>query len=156
MQTRPAVFILAWALVAAACGASPSTPDQPGSLRLTPSINRSVIPPGETATATFTLSNPTSSAITLTFPDSCQISPYITSSFGLIVYPEGGGWMCATVITKLSIPAHGSKTVDVQVRAGGQASYPYVVLGQGQYRAYARVKSSTLTLTSDTVSFTVQ
>ncbi len=156
MGTRPAVFILACALVASACGASPSAPDQPDALRLTASIDRTVIPPGETATITYKLENPGSSAVKLTFPDSCQISPYISSSFGLIVYPQGGDWVCATVLTELSIPAHGSKTMDVQVRAGGQASYPYVALGQGQYRAYARVKSSTQTLTSKTVSFTVQ
>ncbi len=143
-------------LVVVACGGSPSTPSQPGSLRLTGSITRTVIAAGGTATITFELRNSTSNSVTLNFPDTCQLMPYITSSYGLIVYPEGGGWVCATVITSLTLKPGEAKTLDVAVRAAATASYPDVALGPGSYRAYARVPASQNALQSDPIGFTVQ
>ena len=150
-------FLLALAgAVLVACGASPTGPSQQGPLRLTASITRTVVPAGETATITFLLENLGSDAVTLHFSDSCQLMPYIASSFGLIVYPAGGSWACATVLTSLTLPAGGTKTVDVQVRAGAAASSPYVALGAGDYSASARVPSSEYKLQTDPVHFTVQ
>jgi hypothetical protein len=144
-------------IVLAACGsASPTGPSQQGSLRLTAGITRSVIPAGGTATITFRLDNLGSDTVTLLFGDSCQISPYIASASGLIVYPEGGGWVCATVITSLTLPPGGSKSQEVQVQAAADASYPYVALGAGEYSAFAKVESRSYTLRSDPVRFTVQ
>lgn len=154
--TRFAVLALA-CIVLASCGsASPTTPSQQGPLRLTGSSTRSFIPAGETATITFRLENLGPYALTLHFSDSCQLMPYIANAAGQIVYPGGGGWGCLTVITSLTLEAGGAKTVDVQVRAAAQVSYPYVALGAGDYSAYAKVPSSEYKLQSDPVRFTVQ
>jgi len=142
--------------VFAACGASPTGPSELGPLRLTASITRSLIPSGETATITFRLKNAGSGSVTLDFTDSCQLMAYIANSAGKVVYPEGGSWACAQVITSLTLAPGGAKTVDVQVRAGAAASYPYVALGAGDYSAYARVPSGEYKLQSDPVHFTVQ
>ena len=158
MRIRPAVFILACTIAAVACGAAITTsPSQTaGSLRLTARISQALIASNGTATITFVLENSGSDTVNLTFSDSCQISPYIARSSGPVVYPEGGSWMCATVVTHLSLPPHASKTVDLQLRAAAQASYPYVALAPGQYSAYATVKSDLASLKSDPVVFTVQ
>jgi hypothetical protein len=139
-----------------ACGASPTSPSQQGPLRLTASITRSVIPAGETATITFRLENLGSKNVTLNFADSCRLMPYIASSFGLIVYPQGGDWVCATVITSLTLRPAESQTREVKVGGVGQALDSYVPLGAGDYSAYARVPSNEHKLQSDPVRFTVQ
>lgn len=142
--------------VLAACGASPASPSEQGPLRLTAAITRSVIPAGETAKITFRLENLGSDTVTLHFSDGCQLMPYIANAAGQIVYPEGGGWGCTLAITSLTLQPGGAKTVDVQVRAAAQASYPYVALGAGDYSAHAKVPSSEYKLQSDPVRFTIQ
>jgi uncharacterized membrane protein len=142
--------------VFAACGASPTGPSELGPLRLTASITRTVIPAGETATITFRLKNVGSDSVTLDFTDSCQLVAYIANSAGKIVHPEGGSWVCAQVITSLTLAPGNEKTLDVQVRAAAQASPPYVALGAGSYSAYAKVPSREYKLQSDPVRFTMQ
>ncbi len=150
------LFALACAAFAACGSASPTGPSEQGSLRLTARISRGVIPAGETATLTFQLENPGKDAVTLTFASACQISPYIVDASGAIVYPKGGSWACAAVITDLTVPAGGSKSQEVQVRAAADASSPYVALAPGEYSAYARVRSYSVKLESAPVRFTVQ
>jgi hypothetical protein len=148
--------ILLACAVFVACGASPMSPSQHGSLRLTATITRSVIPAGETATITFRLTNVGSDSVTLNFTDACQIRSYISSASGSIVYPAGGEWMCAAIVTSLTLAPGAVKTQDVQVRAAAQAPHPYVALSAGDYSTYAKVRSSEYTLQSDPVRFTVQ
>ncbi len=150
------LFAVASLAFAVACGSSPTSPSLERSLRLTVSISRSVVPAGETATITYRLQNVGPSAQTLHFSDSCQLLPYISSGYGLIMYPEGGSWMCATAITSLTLAPGDVKTEQVYVGSAAQGPYPYVHLGQGDYSAYARVPSSALQLQSDPVRFTVQ
>lgn len=142
--------------VLVACSGSPTSPSQQGPLRLTAEITRIVIPSGETATITFRLQNLGARTLTLNFSDGCQLLPYIANASGVIVYPGGGGWGCTLALTSLTLPPGGAKTVDVQVRAGAQATYGYVALVAGEYSAYAKLKNEVYPLQSDPVRFTVQ
>jgi uncharacterized protein (DUF58 family) len=141
----------------AACGtASPTSPSEQGSLRLTASINRSVIPAGEVATVTFRLENRASHTVTLNFSDSCQLMPYVASASGSVVYPPGGGWSCATVVTSLTLRPGESETREVRVCGVAQPLDACVPLGAGEYSAFAKVPSNEYKLQSDAARFTVQ
>jgi hypothetical protein len=139
-----------------ACGASPTAPSADGPFRLTVSASRSVIPAGETATITFRLQNVGSGPQTLHFGDACQLMPYVANGLGLIVYPQGGGWGCATVITSLTLAPGEVKTEEVHVGSAAQGPDRYVQLGAGQYSAYAKVPSSEYRLQSEALRFTVR
>jgi hypothetical protein len=138
-----------------ACGDTPSAPSPAPAVRLLAQISPSTIAAGETATITFLLENVSSNDVELTFPSSCQISPYI-SLRGTVTYPSGGGWVCLTVITKLAVPAGGSVTREVLVRAADAAEYPVVALAPGDYVAYAKLDASSPPLASPMIPFKVR
>ncbi len=151
------VAIVALACDLTACGsATISGPSQQGPLRLTTRSSRTTISPGQTATVTYQLENLSTLTITLHFADGCQILPYIAKASGEIVYPGGGGWGCTLALSSLTLPAGGSKTLDVTVGAASEGPYPYVSLSPGSYSAYATVRSGELSLTSASVLFTIQ
>ncbi len=151
------LFLAVSCLLAVACSASVTTrPSAAGPLRPTASITVSVIPAGDTATIVFRLQNVGSDTVTLHFSDSCQLNPYVSSSFGLIVYPPGGGWVCATALTSLTLRPGESTTQELKVGGMGLSLNSYVPLGAGDYSAYARVPSSEYTLQSEPVRFTVR
>jgi hypothetical protein len=156
-MTRFQIVIVGCALVAVvACGASVTTPSQGSGLRLTGRISASEIAPGGTATFTFQLENLFSRPITLTFTSGCQVMPYITArQTGDFAYPSRGNWVCTTVMTSLDLPAFGSVTKELQIKAAQTADYPYVALAPGQYLAYAKLEQGANSIQSDPVSFTV-
>jgi hypothetical protein len=137
-----------------ACGDTPSAPSPATAVRLLAQISPSTIARGESATISFRLENVSSNDVELTFPSSCQILPYI-SLRDTVTYPSGG-WGCATVITKLALPAGGSVTRDVPVRAADAAAYPVVALAPGEYVAYAKIDAFSYPMTSPMISFTVR
>jgi hypothetical protein len=140
-----------------ACAHSPAAPSHstPVPITLSATISQSVIPFGGAATITFRLENNSATDLELTFPSGCQIMPYI-SLHDAVIYPSGGGWGCATVITNLTVPAGGAVTREVLLRASPTAEYPSVPLGAGDYIAYAKLDSFQYHLTSRPVPFTVQ
>ena len=138
-----------------ACADTPSAPSPAPDVRLLAQISPSTIAAGETATITFRLENVTTNDVELTFSSSCQISPYI-SLRGAVTYPSGGGWVCAAVITKLALPAGGSVTREVFVRAADAAEYPVVALAPGEYVAYAKLDASSNPVASPMIPFTVR
>ncbi len=146
---------LAFAIAFASCSGSPSGPSEQGGLRLTGSITRSVVPAGETATLTFRLENLGSTPVTLNFTDSCQLNLYVTDASGATVYPPGGHWVCATVLTSLTLAPGQTERRDLKVGGYGQALDSYLPLGVGEYSAYVQVPSTTHKLQSDPVRFTV-
>jgi uncharacterized protein (DUF58 family) len=155
--TLARLALVGLASILAACGtASPTSPSEQGSLRLTASVNRSVIPAGEVATLTFRLENRASHTVTLNFSDSCQLMPYVASASGSIVYPPGGGWSCATVVTSLTLRPGESETREVKVGGVAQPLDSSVPLGAGEYSSFAKVPSNEYKLQSDPVRFTVQ
>ena len=149
-------FVLAVLLATIACGSSPTAPDQTGPVRLTAQIDRSEIASGGTAVVSFRLENVTSSAITLSFPSSCQVQRFIARRpSNEIVYPSGGSWVCLTVVTSLTL-APNSVTVSELALVAGDSTSSRVGLAPGEYTAFARVQSMEHTLESARVSLTVR
>lgn len=143
------------ALAAPACGASPAAPPQTGPIRLTAQVNRIQVTPGTTAVATFRLENVTANTVTLNFSSSCQILPFIVKRpANQVVYPAGGGWACAQVLTSITLPPHGVTVREITVTSGVQA-FDLVALPPGDYAFYARVESVEYTLESERVALQV-
>ncbi len=164
-MTRQGLFRashVAWIVVLcaalSACKLKDETgPSDEGPLRLV-TISQATVPPGETATITFRLENVSMGDIRFTFNSSCQILPYITDPrSGLVMYPAGGNWACATVITELTLRAGGSVQQEVKVRAADGTLVPNVVaLPAGTYEVHARLDDLAFRLKSEPMSFTLQ
>ncbi len=78
----------------------------PSGLQLEVEVDRSVLHAGESALVTVRLSNPTQQALSLEFPSACQLLFDVLDTSGAVVAPEPVG--CATVITRLELPAGGA------------------------------------------------
>ena len=88
----------------------------------------------------FRLRNVTSDTIALSFPNSCQVLPYITTpQVDRVVYLSGGAWGCLAVVTSLVLAPGAAHVTTVLVRASAQATDPAIPLLRGEYRAYARL-----------------
>lgn len=143
------------ALGACQTGIEPGTVDD---LELTTSLSRTVIPAGETAVMQMRLRNRGTSTVTLDFPSSCQILPYIQAAGGSSVFPTGGGWGCLTVITKLVLEPGEEVVQTLEIRGGTPA--PTISTGAqlapGQYRAFAELGERPRPyVKSNSVSFSV-
>lgn len=114
-------------------------------LQVSSSVSRTSVAPGEETVLTVTLTNPSSSPITLHLADPCQFRPYVANLAGTIVAPGGGGWVCAAVITPLTIGPRGSQAFSF-VWAGetsfGAAMPPGDSLPAGDYRLYATLAAT--------------
>jgi hypothetical protein len=143
-------------VVLAACGgASPSSPSpSPSGLRLTATISQTILQQGEIATLTFRLENTGSSAVKVQFPSACQITTYIATESGTVVYPGGGAWACAQIVTALSLGPGEAKTEQLRIRGGLSDMSSVYGLPAGRYVAYARIDGSYV-LQSAPVPFTV-
>lgn len=148
-------LILAGLMLAACGGSSPSSPSDSSALRLTASISQSLLEPGDIATLTFRLENAGSDTVTIQFPSACQVKPYIERPPGTVVYPGGGEWGCAQVLTSLTLAPGGSKVEELRVRGGLSEMSSAFGLPSGDYAAYARIDGSS-TLQSQNVAFTVK
>jgi intracellular proteinase inhibitor BsuPI len=152
----PLVVAVLTSLVFTAC-TNPSSPAANGPVRLRGDISQSTIARGDTATITFRLENITTTTVVLNFTSGCNILPYINDrQSGQVVYPSGGGWGCTAALTSFELPAGGTKTVDVVVRATDTTSSGSVALKPGRYDAYATLEDTNYGLRSATISFTVQ
>ena len=128
-------------------------------LRLELSLDRTLIPMGDSGNVTIRLRNETAQAVRLDFGSSCQIMPYIETEAGAIQHPEGGAWWCAAVLTSLTVPAHGVVTRLLVVRGAARAEgLAGASLPPGGYRAYALVGVSApgIELRSPTIGFEVR
>jgi hypothetical protein len=154
--TFPLAAVLLLAAAFAACDQVPTAPSDGNGLLLTAAVNPTVIERGQTGTLTLSLQNQTSRDIELSFGSSCQVMPYIAvRGTGEIVYPTGGGWVCLTVMTGLTVPAGGSVTRVTELIAAETAPHPYAALPPGEYAAYARIDSTTHKLQSEPAYFRV-
>jgi len=151
---QTSVFISVFAALFAACsdGLAPNGE----ALRLDATIGRATIGFGDTTSIVFRLQNLSSDTIALSFPDSCQVLPYITTPRAdEVVYPGGGAWGCLTVVTSLVLGPGAERVTRVLVRGGAQAGYPAVPLLPGEYRAYARFVHPRFPLRSTSIAFRV-
>jgi hypothetical protein len=144
--------------VAAACGGTtPTSPSQQGPLSLTVIAGPSRLGAPNPALLFFiSLTNNGSETLTLTFPSSCQVMPYIAERrTGRIVHPAGGSWACATVITTLTLVPGEARIEPVTVAT--VAAVPEIVqLPPGDYVIYAKVDEAKYHLQSASYPFTLQ
>lgn len=156
MRTSRAYVLLIASLTA--CGGGSVTGPEGTVLRLDVVVAQSVIDVGDTTSAVITLENLSSEVVTIGFPSSCQILPYIGAQpSDDNIYPGGGNWVCATVITELTLLPRAKKTKTLLLRGGvASGSEPAIVLAPGEYLISARLASSEFPLRADPVSLTVQ
>lgn len=101
------------------------------------------ISPGDTARIVATLTNTNSRAVTLHFSSGCQILYYVENAAGEVVEPEGGGWVCAAVLTSIELAAGASHTrvfswTGQRVRYDPATWQPlHEPIPSGEYRTYA-------------------
>lgn len=157
MNTAAFAFMLA---LATACAARPTSPQEaPGQgaqLRLTAQSARTDVAAGATALVTFRLENLTSTAITLDFGSTCQVMPYIARrASGDMVHPADGSWMCATMLTELTVPPNGVTTTELRV-TGGAGTGEVVGLPAGEYVVFARLHDRVHKLESNRVTLNVR
>ncbi|HUF23933.1 MAG TPA: hypothetical protein VMN81_07400 [Vicinamibacterales bacterium] len=143
-----------------ACAARPTSPQgapgQGAQLRLTAQANRTDVAPGAPAVVTFRLENLTSTPITLDFGSTCQVMPYVARrASGDVVHPADGSWVCATMLTELTLPPNGVTTTELRV-ASGAGSGEAVGLPPGEYAVFARLHDRTHKLESNRVMLTVR
>ena len=148
------------ALALAACSLAPTGPGPTdGPLRMEAAIGRPILAVGDTTDLVFRLLNTSAQSVTLDFPSSCEVLPYIrVADSDQVAYPTGGGWGCYPVLSQLTIPAHDAHVVRVSLRGGApqRAIYPETPIGVGRYVATAEVISSQYHLRSAPVAFTVR
>lgn len=128
---------------------------QVGDLVLEGSVGRSVLGVGDTTSVVFRLRNAGAARLDLVFTSSCQVVPFITTRDPAdFVYPGGGWWGCAAVMTPLALEPGAEFVTTVLVRGG--ASGPGVALPVGQYLAYARVEHPSFPLQSEPLAIVVR
>ena len=155
MKPTSLLIIVPAALLLLACGHDGVGPGDEG-LQLDASIGRSTIAFGDTTSIVFRLRNLSNDTITLSFPDSCEVLPYITTPRAdEVVYPNGGAWGCFTVVTSLVLAPGAERVTAVLVRDAAQASYPAIALLPGEYRAYARLDHPRFPIRSKTLAFRI-
>jgi hypothetical protein len=170
LVSRAAFAVSVCAAVAVAACDYDASPSRTSPVGFTASIDRSVIPAGETAVVTFRLENRTSDALVLRFSSACQILPFIRESgTNRTVYPDSG-WVCAQALSTLELAPGEVVSREVTVEAGVTTAAGVVPLGPGSYIAVATLGESgveaeyagrTVTLTgeqrrSTAAPFTVQ
>ena len=135
------IVTIATVLLSVGCAEQPTAfrdATEHGGLSLELSLERTVVPVGDSGTITMRLRNETFKAVRLSFGSSCQILPYIETEAGAVLYPGGGGWMCLDVVTSLEVPAFGVVTRTFVVRGVARAEgLSDASLSPGDYRAYA-------------------
>lgn len=148
------LFAGALLLICVACSDELTRSDRVMGLVLETSVSSESIEQGQVDTITVTLTNTTSSTISLNFNSGCQFRVFITDMSGRIVVPPGGSWVCAGVLTARTLPPHetqseqfewaGSTNLSPDTRAGR--------LPSGLYRVYATLDADEVSLTTDRVS----
>lgn len=105
------------------------------------------IAPGDTVRLVARVTNHNAHPVRLTF-GGCQVLPYVENSAGKVVYPGGGGWMCAGVMSHVDLQA-GEVKEEVYTWTGQQTGHDpktlqpvHAPLPAGTYRAYATMHAT--------------
>jgi hypothetical protein len=149
------VFALCLPFAAACGGSTPTAPSQQGPLTLTITPTPARLGALNTALFFVTLKNTGSETVTLNFPSSCQVMPYVAErSTSKIVHPAGGAWGCATVLTTLTL-VPGEARID-PITVSTMSALPEVVkLPAGDYVIYAKMDEAKYHLQSASIPFTL-
>ncbi|HEU6452077.1 MAG TPA: BsuPI-related putative proteinase inhibitor [Gemmatimonadaceae bacterium] len=140
-------------VIGVACSDDLTGFDRAMGLVLETSVSSESIEQGQVDTITVTLTNTTSSTISLTFGSGCQFRVFITDMFDHIVVPPGGGWACTQALTGRTIPPHQAQSVQFEW-AGSTNFSPDTRAGRlppGLYRVFATLDAYEVNLTTDRV-----
>jgi hypothetical protein len=159
MQHHPvslALFAVSAALTLSCTATSPGG----GDLTLEATITRSVIRVGETDTLILRLRNLSAYPVSYRFPSSCQLVPFIEQGPSQTVYPPGAAYVCAAVLTTLTIPPGAVHRVVQEVRGVATQAPPQagIALAPGTYGAVAVLQPNSRTgeLRSAPVTFRIE
>jgi hypothetical protein len=159
MQHHPVSLRLFAASAALTLSCSATSPGG-GDLTLEATISRSVIPVGQTDTLTLRLRNLSAYPVSYRFSSSCQLVPFIEHGPTQIVYPPGAAYVCAAVLTTLTIPPGGVHLVVQEIRGVVPQAPPQagIALAPGTYSAVAVLQPNSQTgeLRSAPVTFRVE
>ena len=128
-------------------------------LRLEVLAARTTIDIGDTLSVAVRLQNSGSVPIHLTFSSSCQVLPYIEAALtGRVLYPAGGTWVCATVITNLVLAPGAEQTRTLLIRGANAVTEPGpgLPLAPGSYVLYARLAHADYPLKSAPLSLQIR
>jgi len=131
-----------------------------GDLTLEATISSSVIPVGRTDTLRLRLRSLSASPVSYRFSSTCQLMPFVEQAPTQTVYPPGAAYVCAAVITTLTLPPGGEHLV-LQEVSGVTPQAPHqarIALLPGTYRAFAVLQPNSRTgeLRSAPVTFRVE
>ena len=122
-------------------------------LMFTASVSKNPVKVGDTASLIFTLRNPTTKRVTLTFPSTCQITARVRRGRHE-VWPNP--YSCATEVTRIILDAGTQRTVVLPFTAvSGEdlTVYNKLSLSPASYVAYAELENDEGRSTS--VDFTI-
>jgi hypothetical protein len=130
------------ALGALGCNTGPRS----SAVVLSVSASRTELQPGQVDTIVVTTTNATDQSVTLNFPSSCQVVPYVRQVGGTVVLPSGGAWGCRQVLTQLQLAPRESVR-GVYVWSGSDAfvsGMPLRSLPPGEYEVFANLQAQEL------------
>lgn len=168
MRSRALAFPMAAVLggvFTVACGSTPTEPAPRDPLTLVAQISSASIQPGGAVAATFSFANVSTRAVTVGFPSSCHVLPYVRERHTQrLVHPAGAGYGCATVVTTLTLEPGQSVVQTLQIVSTGRgitsAIASIVDLLPGDYSVYAEVDGAMdgrpFSLRSTALQFSVQ
>lgn len=146
--------------------------DQPGApaviqggLALSLTASAGELSPGEPVQLTARLANQNTHRVRLDFNSGCQVLLYVENASGVVVYPDGGGWVCTAALTSLEMAA-GEVQEQTFVWTGQQSRFDRggnpapVALPAGTYRAYVALEGTRdgakVSLRSQPIALTVR
>jgi hypothetical protein len=154
---RAASLLILIVLPAGGCGGGPTTPDGPAPVTLTLLPTPTFVGGPDRASFSTRVDNISGAVVNLTFPSSCQVLPhFVDRATGREVTPVGGGFACATVITRRTLGPGEWFVEQVHVKLGDAPQADSVVLPPGDYAIYARLEDQTYRTQSDRFSFTLR
>ena len=150
-------FVLTSLLLGAATCQDPVAPSsvhvEENLIRLTASAAPREFVAGTPVTLRIALTNEGTRPVTLHFNSGCQILPYIRDARGVHVIPEGGGWMCTTALTELTL-APGRPEIREYKWTGStafQSEMPLRPMPPGRYYFTAEVEAGEVKLRTEPI-----
>jgi uncharacterized protein YcfL len=140
-------------LIGVACSDDLTGSDRAMGLVLETSVSSQSIEQSQVDTITVTLTNTTSSTISLSFNSGCQFRVFIADMSGRIVVPPGGSWLCAGVLTERTVQPHEAQSVQFEW-AGSTDLSPDTRSGRlpsGIYQVVATLDANEVSLTTERV-----
>lgn len=101
-------------------------------IQLSISASPATLSSGQETTLVARVVNKNAHAVRLVFPSTCEVTVYVESPGGDVVFPEGGNWFCGAAMTEVALGAGEAKEYHRPWQT--PADTP-----AGSYRAYAKL-----------------